>query len=135
MASRLQYAPCNVDPRQIQHERACDEKWGHSHSIFDPVYLLGGRLNMLMYPRPNIAALQRREKDLSWIGALFHVIRAGEEIPKHSPAHFLCCCAKIEEESEDASNEVGSTPMQNHARKRIKSQHLGVANGCAISSG
>jgi hypothetical protein len=35
MASRLQYAPRNVDPRQIQHERACDTKWGHSDSIFD----------------------------------------------------------------------------------------------------
>ena len=67
--------------------------------LLSSIYPLGGLVNILIYCRPKVNALRRQQAGLSWIGALFHVIRAGGEIPKHLPEHF-CCCSNVKENSD-----------------------------------
>jgi len=75
------------------------------------IYPLGGFFNILIYCRPKVAALRRQQAGLSWISALFHVIRAGGEIPKHLPEHFFCCSNAAEEHSEDDNNDNGASNL------------------------
>jgi len=78
--------------------------------LISSIFPLGGFFNILIYCRPKVAALRRQQAGLSWIGALFHVIRAGGEIPKHLPEH-LFCCSNAEENSEDVNNDIGASNL------------------------
>jgi len=93
--------------------------------LLSSTYPLGGLVNILIYCRPKVNALRRQQAGLSWIGALFHVIRAGGEIPKHLPEH-LCCCSNVKENSDSkdvnkgngASNLAGVEEVQNPPHMR-----------------
>lgn len=54
------------------------------------IFPLGGFFNIVIFCRPKVNALRRRETDMPWIVALFRVIRAGGEIPDDNAN--LCCC-------------------------------------------
>lgn len=45
---------------------------------------LGGLFNVLVYTRPKVSMLRRRNKNLSWIRAFWSVLKAGGEIPVES---------------------------------------------------
>lgn len=50
-------------------------------SIFYPI---GGALNILVFTRPKVLTLRRRNPDRSWIWAFVAVIMAGGAVPEHS---------------------------------------------------
>ncbi len=48
------------------------------HALFP----IGGMFNILIYTRPRVSTLQRRQK-ISWIRAFYEVIKAGGDLPKN----------------------------------------------------
>lgn len=50
--------------------------------LFSIFYPLGGFFNILVYTRPKVLLLRKRQSDLSWLRAFGAVIRAGVEVPE-----------------------------------------------------
>lgn len=50
--------------------------------LFTFLFPLGGLYNILVYTRPNISSLRRREPTISWLKAFLLVVRAGGESPQ-----------------------------------------------------
>jgi len=76
------------------------------------IFPLGGFFNIVIFCRPKVSALRRRETDMSWIVALFRVIRAGGEIPLGN-ANLCCCFPSADDHREDSRNSHAATESNN----------------------
>ena len=78
------------------------------------IFPLGGLFNILIYCRPKVAALRRREDSISWIRGFILVIAAGGEIPE---SISLCRTrgsnkdsTKNQQEEEDIGSGINEAP-------------------------
>ena len=76
------------------------------------IFSLGGFFNIIIYCRPKVNALRRRETDVSWIIGLFRVIRAGGEIPDDDSSPLCLCFSSVRPEEEDPPMHISETINQ-----------------------
>ena len=76
------------------------------------IFPLGGFFNIVIFCRPKVNALRRRETDMSWIVALVRVIRAGGEIPLGN-VNICCCFPSADDHREDSRNSHAVTESNN----------------------
>ncbi len=78
------------------------------------LYPLGGLFNILIYTRPNVAALRRKHPEYSRLLAIWMVLKSGGETPEDDDvAPTFCCCAAINgPEERNSFVEVDDEPRE-----------------------
>jgi hypothetical protein len=84
------------------------------------LFPLGGLYNILVYTRPNIAALRRTEANLSWFKAFLLVIQAGGEVPSTTRTRSCvpCCCFSKHKNNSKDNNSSSLRKNGNRDKKR-----------------
>jgi hypothetical protein len=91
--------------------------------LFAFLFPLGGLYNILVYTRPTISSLRRREPTISWLKAFLLVIRAGGEIPQQGLDTSLCSCFKKDQnQRQEKNNYIGAYSNRIPPKKERQSQ-------------